>query len=123
MRLPTRIQRRRTPGFKLPPSTKCCTRPGKFSNPFRGKFAIECYRLWLRHPGWDAGEALRCFVDEHGAGHTYIMICDKAISVKAKTVLDSLPELFAFEHLACFCAVDSPCHVDVLIEKLKEIRP
>ncbi len=45
--MPKRIQRRRTKGAKLPPNTKCCTRPGPFSNPFIGTDAAEWFRYWL----------------------------------------------------------------------------
>ena len=47
--MPTRIQRKRTKGFKLPPNTLCCTRPGPHSNPLIGEDAAVWFRLWLSH--------------------------------------------------------------------------
>lgn len=39
--IPIRIQRRRTKGFRLPPEAICISRPGKWSNPFKLKDAMN----------------------------------------------------------------------------------
>jgi len=37
IKMPKRIQRRRTKGWKMPENTVCVTRPGMFGNPFKTK--------------------------------------------------------------------------------------
>ena len=106
--MPTRIQRRRTKGWRAPPNTIMCTRPGPFSNPFRGPDAVELFRGWLtkadcRTPqqpenihNWDRGQ-IKVFFDN---------------------LRQWLPRLAVADHLACFCSLDHKCHVDVILEVL-----
>ena len=50
----TRVQRKRTKGYRLPPRTVCCTRPGALGNPFTAPItksaydAVEAFRVWTR---------------------------------------------------------------------------
>src|SRR5262245_4751706 len=53
-KMPKRIQRRRTKGWRIPPNTVCIGRPGKWGNPFKvgadGRTVAEAvaqYRHWL----------------------------------------------------------------------------
>lgn len=86
---PKRIQRSRRKGWRLPPGAKCVTRPGPWGNLF---------------PVQDG---------------------DRAAAVEAYRQWFFLPEQAEFRararrelrgyDLACFCALDKPCHADILL--------
>jgi hypothetical protein len=89
--MPERIQRRRTRGWRLPIGAICVSRPGKWGNPFRAidgdkAAAVEKYRRWLA---------------ESPEG--------RKIAADAKRVLRG-------KVLCCWCALEGPCHADVLAE-------
>lgn len=90
----TRIQRRRTKGFKLPEGTVCCTRPGLLGNPF--ETAEQYQRRWYFRdiPNWSTQRE-----------HLYEIARDPSI-----------------KHLACWCPLDKACHVDVLVAYVNQIR-
>ena len=98
--MPKRIQRKRTKGFKLPPSCVYVGRPTIFGNPFR---------LPSDRPPIN-GTDMRCYTRED-AIEAY------------KSHLRERPLLVAHirgalqgKDLACWCPLDQPCHADVLLE-------
>lgn len=103
MKPPVRIQRKRTKGWKMPPNTVSVTRPGRWGNPFRiGMFkgfdaadAVRSYKCWL-----ERDLAFRSTENVYGKPPTRDDICRE----------------LAGKNLACFCALDQPCHADVLLE-------
>lgn len=118
--MPVRIQRKRTKGWRMPPNTVSVTRPGRLGNPLsianaieagfaRDKaeaqpFVVECFREWLLYENvgrewWSGPES------------------DKARA----TILAELPKIRG-KNLACFCALDQPCHADVLLELANGVR-
>lgn len=98
---PIRIRLSRAKGYRLPPNTRSVSRPGPFGNPYRvesvlyqnpaAAWCVAMFRDWLngKAPGLLPGR-------------------------RAK-LLARLPELRG-KNLACWCALDKPCHADVLIE-------
>jgi Domain of unknown function (DUF4326) len=99
--MPTRIQRKRTKGWKMPENTIYVGRPSKWGNPF----LIGIDPLMHKHPApWYARTAkeaiffyrrwLNCFPD-------FPKIVRKSLRGK---------------NLACWCPLDQPCHADVLLE-------
>lgn len=86
MTAPIRIQRKRSKGWKMPPNTVYVGRPSIFGNPLPKPFEQAMFEMWL------------C------SG------CDKA-----NRALDGLKDLRG-KNLACWCALDQPCHADVLLE-------
>lgn len=97
--MPTRIQRKRTAGWKLPANAKCVTRPGRFGNPF--------------------------IVDEKKAGHAAHPMArstaEQAVAEFERHVVGDArlreiirTELRGFD-LACYCKPGEPCHADVLL--------
>lgn len=99
---PTRIQRKRTKGWKMQKNTICVTRPGRWGNPFyitsndgllvRDQFAVD-----------SNGAAVRMF---------------KRYLLEGKldfTVADVRRDLCG-KNLACWCRIGSACHADVLLE-------
>lgn len=111
---PVGVQRRRTRGWRMPPNTVYVGRPSRFGNPWsvaevieRGlaatvedarRVCVDLYRDWL------TGE-----LDVYGPpGSPWSREA-------AERVLAALPALRG-RNLACWCALDQPCHRNVLID-------
>lgn len=93
---PIRYQRSRRKGSRLPGGVVCCTRPGKFGNPFKTVSEFRC--------------VLKRMVDGGALPAT-----DTDSEKHMKRLADSLPEIRG-KSLACWCSLDSDCHVDVILE-------
>ena len=103
MKTPTRVQLRRTKGWRMPPNTVKVARPTKWGNPFivgraysdlfgpqklcTAELAVAWYRAWILAEDGLGGEKVRRDLGE----------------LRGKS-------------LACFCKIDRPCHADVLLE-------
>lgn len=102
---PKRIQRRRTKGWRMPPDTVSVTRPGIFGNPFTAQQAMDA--------GYRNGTAMAV------TGFRQWLLGDrdfvKEQPKKRDRILREMPKLRG-KNLACFCALDQPCHADVLLE-------
>jgi hypothetical protein len=99
--MPTRLQRKRTKGFRLPEGSRCVTRPGPFGNPFPvARFgdptahaeSVARFRAWINEPE------------------------QAALLGRVRRELRGLD-------LACYCAQGLPCHADVLLELANEPGP
>jgi 5'(3')-deoxyribonucleotidase len=88
---PIRVQRKRVKGWKMPPNTVSVCRPNKWGNPYRVGDDVP----GLKGVPMDAEDAVHWFEILHAP---------------------TLPvhELRG-KNLACFCALDQPCHADVLL--------
>lgn len=106
-KMPTRIQRSRKPGFRLPPNTVCINRGTKFGNPFtvdeygREK-AIANFNECLTYP-----HMVYYYFDEIEATTQYNRF------VWMSEHLDIIRHA---DYIACFCPLDVACHGDILIE-------
>lgn len=122
MSVPTRVQRRRTKGFRLPENTLCCTRPSRWSNPFSGDMAGHWFRRWLVDFSMFSAGAVADTA--RGLGHD--LECDnKRQALTGKKYLKGISDLLQYDHLACYCPTEreqqiNPCHVDVIIDLLRE---
>jgi hypothetical protein len=101
-----RIQRKRTKGWKMPDNCKYVGRPTKWGNPFRvnelgADEAVKRYRECILNPA-----ICYTYIDEIEATIQY---------ERFKWMAENLNQLRGYD-LACFCPLDSPCHVDVLID-------
>ena len=90
---PVRIQRKRSKGWKMPPNTVSVTRPGIFGN----HVALVC---GAEKDPPRAVEIFRGWVDKVASP-----------AWKARVRQDLIGK-----NLACWCALDQPCHADVLLE-------
>jgi len=107
-----RIQLSRQKGWRMPESTVNVSRPGKWGNPFTlagcreagyvgtdaqiAERCVSAFRAWLGphwRNNWDGPES----------------------EGRRAQILAGLPELRG-KNLACWCAIGSPCHADVLLE-------
>lgn len=93
MDIPKRIQRRRMKGWRMPANTVSVTRPGRYGNPYR--------------VGVD-GDQSEC-VDKFRADLEHTLRFDPSL------LADHLESLRG-KDLACFCALDTPCHGDVWLD-------
>lgn len=111
--MPQRIQRKRTKGWRMPPNTVSVTRPGQWGNPFRvgGYYRVNAGPFsWLEALTEEAQRDPR-FVKIETAAQAVEFFRQHAEQRKP----GSFNELRG-KDLACFCALDQPCHADVLLE-------
>lgn len=95
---PLRVQLRRTKGWRKPEGAIIVARPSKWGNPFKGSddryLNVHSFRQWLTGMKFRSVWAL---VD------------------RRRAILTCLPQLRG-KQLCCWCALDQPCHADVLAE-------
>lgn len=92
--MPTRVQLRRTKGWRKPAGAVVVARPSKWGNPFR--VMGDLTRA-------DVVAAFRDYL-EHRGGHS------------AYPSDEEIRSALAGRDLACWCPLDQPCHADVLLE-------
>lgn len=89
---PKRIQRKRTKGWRMPEGAVYVGRPTRWGNPFALPGREREHRAWAvtAYREWVTKSGVRIdeAAEEHLRGHD----------------------------LACWCALDQPCHADVLLE-------
>jgi hypothetical protein len=118
--MPSRIQRLRTRGSRLPATAVYIGRPGRFGNPFRvgNLHTVQLenpFSLLSKSPALivprDAAQAVdmfRAWLDHD------LHVPD--IDQRRTNLLDALPSL-AGRDLLCWCPLDAECHADVLLER------
>lgn len=98
--MPERIQLSRQKGWRMPPNTMKVDRATRWGNP------------------WSIGEwgpLDRMAPDAEGAtGLFRAMLCDWEMRSVANYPSDLSP--LRGKNLACWCALNAPCHADVLLE-------
>ena len=116
-----RIQRKRTKGWKMPKNAKYVGRPTKWGNPFRltPDGFIQCYSTnrkildpWIMY-SYSSGFETKDIVELYG----------RWLDGELKAIAPYLPTPPSIEELkgkdlACFCSLSSPCHVDVILERV-----
>ena len=104
MRLPIRIQRRRTRGWKMPPHTRYVGRGSLYGNPFR---------------------VARSSRELEEGGELVVASADEAVARYRKWIEQTIEGRFVAScaaqnlwglDLVCWCPADQPCHADVLLE-------
>jgi len=101
---PHRVQLRRTKGWRMPANTLKVDRSTRFGNPFRvGDPGIPDVRTSIRRfeRALRSGELVRA--DPYSP----------FTSVNLRAALRG-------KNLACWCALDAPCHADLLLEIANE---
>lgn len=96
--MPKRIQRKRTPGWKMPPNTVYVGRPYSV---FQNRYVIGTHSNWLGRPVATQQEAVDCF--EH------VIMEPAHLRAYARETLRG-------KNLACWCKLGDPCHADVLLK-------
>ena len=104
--MPSRIQLKRTKGWRRPAGAIVVSRPSRWGNPWKvwsanavvGPYGETIFCAW----GESRGVAVRHFRQD---------FMDGRLAVSP----DDLEELRGHD-LACWCPLDQPCHADVLLE-------
>lgn len=127
--MPSRIQRKRTKGWRLPEGAVIVTRPTVFGNPFTGPDAVEAFRAMMLDKIFMVAIGVE---DENGAClHNVFIVGRKQLDVSccdtysedipsfwdiyAKPIMDRMSDLRGRD-LACYCGLGKSCHADVLLE-------
>jgi hypothetical protein len=114
--MPQRIQRKRTKGWRMPPNTVSVTRPGKWGNPYRAGDELTSI------PFVDEDYPARHFLTAEQAVENFR---DLLTGPKFdQTILqEKWIKPLRGKNLACWCALDKPCHADVLLELANAEEP
>ena len=107
---PQRIQRRRTTGWRMSAGAIYVGRGSRWGNPFRvdGLWVLNPtgWPMWVFHTSLDAQRhAVRAF--------RWQILNHPNITGFG---VDDIQRILSGHDLACWCAPDSPCHADVLLE-------
>ena len=100
-KMPVRIQRKRTKGWKMPPNTVYVGRPSFWGNPYAvGK-------------PWRVSGASTYYVTEpQHAISLFREYLNRLLEAQPAGIIHQLRG----KNLACWCPLDQPCHADVLLE-------
>lgn len=99
---PVRVQLSRKKGWRLPPNTVVVARPTKWGNPYV--------------VGVD-GPPVACVFKFH------IMLCARLVPeerAEQRRLRRIIKRELRGKNLACWCALDQPCHADVLLKVANE---
>lgn len=112
-RMPQRIQRRRTKGWRMPEGAIYVGRPTDWGNPFVANKTFE--GDWaVTEP--DALHRTRAvFPDRASAVARAVELFRRSIGPIGSVGLGEVRALRG-KDLVCWCALDQPCHADVLLE-------
>lgn len=119
-RIPIRIQRQRTKGWRKPAFTINCCRPGRYGNPFKlvgdMVYGYAGHRRKLLPPWVYLCQGTeRTVIDLHkdwilGAGKYDDLI------IRRPFTLEQLKEELHRKNLMCFCPFTKECHTTYLLE-------
>ena len=116
--MPTRVQRKRTKGWRMPPGTIYVGRPTVWGNPFGSDGgnigdAVVAFREYVMSGLENRPSTTGHFAAAADATQGY---------PRRKRIIDSLPQLRG-KNLACWCKPGAPCHADVLLEIANRPEP
>lgn len=106
---PTRIQRSRKKGWRMPPNTICVSRPSKWGNPFR-------VGMWRDYSAEDAVRDYKLWFNRDPSKRS----CEMAFG-KPPNFTDVLS--LRGKNLACWCKIGSPCHAHWLLKIANSTLP
>ncbi len=117
-RLPQRVQRQRTKGWRMPPSSVYVGRPTFYGNPY---LITQPPPLWdprvaekMGMPAtWGRLAAVKCFEYMLASGWRLKRPPGFQIVERAQVELEG-------KDLVCWCPLDEPCHADILLAYANE---
>lgn len=102
-----RFQLRRTKGWRMPPNSVKCSRPGPYGNPFTWDPNAGITVSTLKDGKWTSRPQTKADVVRSFALHL-----ERDNPALRRRICEELPG----KDLGCWCAVDDPdCHVDVIL--------
>ena len=106
---PHRIRLSRAKGWRMPENTVKVTRPGPYGNPFVvGELAPSVYTRFHYGVVETSEQAVALF--------RRVMVHELSRQTPAAERAVDLVANLRGKNLACWCALDQPCHADVLLE-------
>lgn len=108
---PTRIQLRRTKGWRLPGSTVVVSRPSKWGNPYR--LTAAAAREYADNPFEMMADAIYVPVTQEAVVNFYRRFLRTSVGRK---ICRAAKKELRGKNLACWCKPGAPCHADVLLE-------
>jgi len=102
-----RIQRKRTKGWQMPENAVYVGRPTKWGNP---------YRIGRNYADGEHDEIPYDNIDAETAVRWYREAIENGISTAVNLTVEEIKNELGGKDLACWCALDQPCHADVLLE-------
>lgn len=109
---PHRVQLSRRKGWRLPPHTICVARPSLWGNPFHVADVLDAYHGNAAEAAADCVRSFRTALRREAFAKE---LDNPAAFPWARRIVDALPQLRG-KNLACWCALDAPCHADVLLK-------
>lgn len=116
-----RIQRKRTKGWRMPTGAIYAGRASQWGNPFKvvrqsnGNYTIE------RKMAAGAEILAFCFSTEVEAKQKTVELFEAYARMKLVNDPHWLDPLIGHD-IACWCSLDDPCHVDVILQLTEEIE-
>lgn len=104
MRVPIRVQRQRTRGWRMPAHTKYVGRGSLYGNP---------YRVARTRRELDAGDPMVVATPEEAVERFREWL---ETTREGRHVADSARRVLWGHDLACWCPLGQPCHADALLE-------
>lgn len=137
--MPKRIQRKRTKGWRMPENALSVTRPSMFGNPFIvGKHgnACQCVEKFRRLMTTNNHQEAVLLCEEFTPGERvtrHLRVGNTLVPHAWSPGAEKADYYLCFRHqiiaacrgrdLACYCALDQPCHADVLLELANPSSP
>lgn len=113
--MPQRIQRKRTKGWKMPPNTVYVGRPTVWGNMWTAGGMVNEGLAMDWSPDIESWFGLSAGTPIVDANHAVAMYRTWIDDCKQRGVPLDIGRLRG-KNLACWCALDQPCHADVLLE-------
>ncbi len=98
---PHRVQLKRTKGWKMPENTVKIDRTTRWGNPFTPADSGSVANAVSNHAAWMKGELA-------------------APDGTVPPPVDEIRSALRGRHLACWCALDGPCHADLMLRIANE---
>ena len=94
--MPDRIQLKRSKGWRMPPDTRKVDRTTRWGNPFSPAELGSIAAAVAQHAAWMRGEI-------------------EAPDHRTPPSVEAIRVALRGHNLACWCALDGPCHADLLL--------
>lgn len=107
---PIRVQRKRTKGWRMPENTVSVTRPGKWGNPYAGADYMKSLMLQNQINPVENSQLT------NDKFYEFVVDAFKHFIESNPDYIEMAQKELKGKNLACFCALDRPCHADVLLE-------
>lgn len=118
--MPSRIQRKRTAGWRKPESAVYVGRPTRFGNPFHLVPAPDGYTVVHSGSGAGVGTFATAADARRYAADAYRVWLHQPEQTEQRRLFRAL---LAGRDLMCWCPEGDPCHADVLLELSNQETP